>query len=178
MREESFGVYSGFPEKWHRRFSIKIYAPPADVQRALVNALYELNGRSIKSYWTRNVGVDIDVIFEFGVADNLTFHYIDSDTLNTLLKAIREGKIRILDIICIVRYYVKEDRALKGRGRKPLRFDYYLLRFIFNDGKLEVRVFHVKGPQRILIDEVAEFLANCINARLNKKNLDILESDK
>lgn len=171
MREESFGVYGGFPEKWHRRLSIKFYAPPADIQRALVNVLYELNGRSIKSYWTRNIGADIDVIFEFGVADNLTFHYIDSDTLDTLLKVIREGKIRILDIICIIRYYVEENHVSKGRRRKPLRFDYYFLRFIFNDGKLEIRVFHVKGPQRILADEVVEFLANCINAHLNKRKI-------
>lgn len=164
------GVYGSFPEKCHRIFFIEFHASPTDVQEALVNALYGLNGCSVKSYWARSIGADIDVIFEFGVAENLTFHYIDSDTLNTLLKAIREGKIRILDFICIIRYYAQGKDTLKEGRRKPLRFDYYLLRFIFNDEKLEIRVFHVKGPQRMLADEVTEFLVNHISMHLGGDN--------
>lgn len=167
MREESLGVYSGFPERCHHAFFLGINVPIPDAQKALLSMLHELNGRSVKNYWSRSVGADIDVIFEFGVAEGLTFHYINSDTLNLLLKTINEREIRILDLICIIRYYMRGARR-NGR-RRALRFDYYFLRFIFNNRHLKIRVFHEKGPQRISAREIIEFLAKNINLVLTEE---------
>ncbi|MCX8171184.1 MAG: hypothetical protein N3E47_04335 [Candidatus Bathyarchaeota archaeon] len=162
MGRELLGVYSGFPERCHQVSFLEVHAPIQDIQRAVVNALYGLNGRSVGDYWSRSVGADIDVIFEFGVAEDLTFHYINSDTLNLLLKAIGERVFRLLDFISIIRYYVK-SADVNGK-RKPLRFDYYFLRFIFGGREryLEIRVFHEKGPQRVSPREMVEFLAENI----------------
>lgn len=167
MRGGSLGIYSGFPERCHHVYFIEAYVPIRDVQRAIVNVLHELNGRSVRDYWSRSVGADIDVIFEFGVAEGLTFHYIDLDTLSLLLKAICEKELRILDFISIVRYYMQGARR-NGR-RRQLRFDYYFLRFIFSDRHIEIRVFHEKGPQRISAREIIEFLVENMNLTLAKE---------
>ncbi|MEM3478794.1 MAG: hypothetical protein QW702_03470 [Candidatus Bathyarchaeia archaeon] len=161
MREESLGIYSGFPERCHHAFFLGINVPVPDAQKALVCMMYELNGRSVKDQWSRSVGTDIDVIFEFGVADGLIFHYINSDTLNLLLKTINEREIRMLDFICIIRYYMRGAR--RNGKRRALRFDYYFLRFIFSNRHLKIRVFHEKGPQRISAREIIEFLVENIS---------------
>lgn len=170
MQKKSLGVYSGFPERCHSSFSLGVDVPLLDVQRALVNLLYRLNGLSVKNYWSKSVGANIDVIFEFGVAEGLTFHYIDSDTLNLLSKAIDEGEIHIMDFICIIRYYM--GGAKRDGRRRALRFDYYLLRFIFSNKHLKIRVFHERGPQRISAREIIEFLAENMSLDLAGKTAD------
>ncbi|MEM2322621.1 MAG: hypothetical protein QXJ13_07650 [Candidatus Bathyarchaeia archaeon] len=165
-REGSLGIYNGFPERYHYAYLIEAYAPIKDVQRAIANALHEVNGRSVRDYWSRRLGADIDVIFEFGVAEDLTFHYIDSDTLSLLLKVICEKELHVLDFISIIRYYVQSARG-NGR-RRPLRFDYYFLRFIFGVRHIEIRVFHERGPQRISAREIVEFLVENVNMFLAK----------
>lgn len=167
MRDESLGIYSGFPERCHHTFFLGINVSVPDAQKALLSILHELNGRSVKNHWSKSVGTDIDVIFEFGVAEGLTFHYINSDTLNLLLKTINEREIRILDFICIIRYYTCGVRR-NGR-RRALRFDYYFLRFIFSNRLLKIRVFHEKGPQRISAREIIEFLAKNISPILTEE---------
>ncbi|MEM1515487.1 MAG: hypothetical protein QXH24_05505, partial [Candidatus Bathyarchaeia archaeon] len=140
--KETLGIYTIFPKKCHLISHIEFGTSLASVQKAILNVLYKLNGRRVKdALFDLIIGLDVEAILEFGVANGLSFNYFDADMLSTLLKAVNEKIFRILDFICIVRYY-----RLRNNRHMALRSDFFLLRFLFNDRhELEVQVFHERG---------------------------------
>lgn len=161
--EETLGVYIIFPKKCHLTLQIEFSAPPASVQRAILNVLYRLNGRSVKNaLFNLIIESGVEVILEFGAANGLSFDYLDVNTLNTFLKAVNEKTFRFLDFICIARYY-----RLRGNRRIALRSDFFLLRFLFSEGcELELQAFHERGLQRISVEDLAKFLVKEIQLEL------------
>lgn len=163
--EETFGVYKIFPEESHHSAYIKFNAPLINLQRVILNVLYGLNGCKVKDDLLRLIGSDVEVILEFGVADGLEFNYLNADMLNALLRAISEKDLRILDFLCIARYY-----RLRDDKRIALRFDFFFLRFLLDNNKLEIRVFHDRGLQRISAEDLTKFLVKEIYLRLTEEN--------
>lgn len=160
-REGTLGVYTGFPEKTHYNALSKLNAPEGSLKRATLNVLYRLNGRRVEGGLPGIVEPGIGVILEFGVADGLSFHYLDAETLRAISDAVGREGTSTLDFLCIARYYVS-----RGGRRRALRFDYYLLRFIFSDGNIEVQVFHERGLQRTSAEDLVNFLIENINLEL------------
>jgi len=72
--------------------------------------------------------------------------------------------LRTMDFFCAIRYY-------KGEKKRALKFDYYLLRIVFNRGILEIQVFHKKGPRYISPEDLTMFIFNKTNAASNRKIL-------
>lgn len=151
--DEELGVYVNFPDKCHYAVRFEIKAPTRDVQEALLNTLHRLNGRKVIGDLVIFIGSNVNVILEFGVANGLIFDYLNEDTFKILLKAVGKRDLRILDFFCVVRYYV-----LRGKSRRALRFDYYLLRFLFHDGGIEAQVFHERGMQRISAEDLLSLI--------------------
>lgn len=164
---EPLGTYIAFPKRYHYAQRIMLREPPVIVQRALLNTLHKLNGQKTKNdLFSSFVGSDVEVILEIGVANGFSFDYLNMETLTTLLKAADERGFRILDFICIVRYYRFRDNK-----RVPLRFDFFLLRFLFNGrGELKVKVFHERGLQRIPAEYLVKFLLRETYSELTTKN--------
>ena len=83
-------------------------------------------------------------MFEVGLAEAKSFNYLDEEEQKRALTSLRKAAFQTMDLFLAVRYY-------KGsvEQKKPLKFDYYLLRMVFGDGSVEVQVFHERGPRYI-----------------------------
>ncbi|MCW4002475.1 MAG: hypothetical protein NWE95_00980 [Candidatus Bathyarchaeota archaeon] len=109
---------------------------------------------------------DGKVIFEFGLAEDDDFNYIDQEEAKRALDLLASARLDTLDFFCAIRYY-------KGTGekRQALKFDYYLLRTIFGKELFEIQVFHERGPRYISPEELVQFIFNQINKDSLKKIL-------
>jgi len=107
-----------------------------------------------------------ETIFEFGIAQNGGFNYLDEEEKNKTLAIIKKSPLHIMDFLCAIRYYRMEEQE-----RRPLKFDYYMLRFIFDRNAIEIRIFHERGPMRISPEEIADFIASKTNQAFSKRIL-------
>ncbi|MBC7129876.1 hypothetical protein H5T51_01470 [Candidatus Bathyarchaeota archaeon] len=161
------GFYPGFPEYPHKIIQLKNMASIKRLQQRIINTLYELNCRQTGIDWSLEPSVsEFTVTFEFGIAEDRNFNYLDMDEAEKALKAIDGKPFKVLDFFCAICYY----RMKKGES-KPLKFDYYMLRMLFDKKMLEVRIFHERGPRRISPEELASFIIRKVNENLPRKIL-------
>ena len=153
------GRYESFPETVH---GIARFTPPSSIakmQEAILHALYQLNHEICDLKRIMPVSLlKCEVSFEFGVAE--------AEELNYFCKSVVDKTFSVLDFFCVVRYHVNK----KGK-RVPLKFDYHLLRFMFYDGNMELRVTHERGAQHASLEELIVFIAKRVNEDLSKKRL-------
>jgi hypothetical protein len=168
-----FGFYGTFPQNVHR---IEHFVTPISsrrLQQTLIQLLHELNKKTLR---LEDVGTpsitDCDTVFEFGIAEDNGFNYLDDEETTQALKIIQKSPLQILDFLCAVRYY-----RIVNETRKPLKFDYYMLRFTFNPKFLELQLFHERGPMRILPEELVDFVIKKINDAFNRRVLKPLKKD-
>jgi len=164
------GTYEDFPPTYHSISRFSYTTPAKKLQRTLIQSLYRLNrskeGPDLPEFTQYNIKVEL----ELGVADGLTFNYIDKETSKRCRDLIRTNAFQTLDLLCIVRYY-----AVEKASRNPLRFDYHMLRFQFSENEVELRVYHERGTRRLPIDELASFITQQINKELSRKKMNPLE---
>jgi hypothetical protein len=154
------GVYENFPVNVQKVVRFAATVSDKTLQKAVAECLRKLNSESLRLEDFASPSLsDCTVVFEFGVADGDTFNYLDSEETQKLLGEIRKASLRIMDFFCAIRYY--KERGVK---KSPLKFDYYLLRLIFNTGLVEVLIFHERGPRHV----PPEDLVNLIVERVNK----------
>ena len=162
------GRYENFPEVIHgvARFTFK--SPIKKVQQAVLRALHQLNQEVCGlNAVTPHLPPDIEVSFEVGVAEDIEFNYLDKEELDRFQKSIVEKELSILDFFCVVRYHVVNDK----RKRVPLKFDYHLLRFMFQENNAELRICHERGTQRVPLEDLITFITKRINKELSQKRL-------
>ncbi|MEM2110575.1 MAG: hypothetical protein QXX08_01715 [Candidatus Bathyarchaeia archaeon] len=159
-----FGVYDFFPKSYHGVAHFSYNSSIRELQRIIIETLYQLNqGKvDVKDLIKSN----IEVILEFGIADGATFNYIDQEMLKYYLGKFYEQIFPLFDFFCVVRYHIIEKDK-----RKPLRFDYYILRFLFREEEVELQIFHEKGTRRLSVEDLITFLMKNINRELAQKNL-------
>ncbi|MCW4023399.1 MAG: hypothetical protein NWF02_09600 [Candidatus Bathyarchaeota archaeon] len=116
---------------------------------------------------------DHKVSFEFGIADEQDFTFLDGKQLEQTLQAVEENEAAVLDFFVVVRYHRIED---KGK-QIPLRFDYHILRFAFHEKIVELLIRHERGTQRIGIQDLVDFLIKRVNMELKKGQLAPLITD-
>ena len=162
------GRYGNFPEIIHGVAKFTFKSPSEKVQQAILCALQQLNQEvcSLNAI-TPHLPSDTEVGFEVGVAENFDFNYLDREELNRFQKSIAEKEMPILDFFCVVRYHVVND---KGK-RVPLKFDYQLLRFMFQENSMELQICHERGTQRVPLEDLSTFITKRINEELSKKRL-------
>ena len=153
------GFYENFPVNIHRTESFTSSLSSKKLQQRLIQVLHKINRETFSfeeiAYPTVPEGT---IIFETGLAEAKSFNYIDKEETKRVLTALRKETFRSMDFFCAVRYY-------KGTGekKKPLKFDYYMMRTIFGEKTMEVQVFHERGPRYISPEDIVKFLVNEIN---------------
>ncbi|MEM2995761.1 MAG: hypothetical protein QXI91_07130 [Candidatus Bathyarchaeia archaeon] len=161
------GVYENFPQNVHKLERFVTSASNRRLQQAIIQALYEVNG---KAFNMEEVAVpsipQCTVIFEFGIAEANAFNYLDKEETDKVLKAINNRLLETMDFFCAVRYYKRQNYR-----KTPLRFDYYMIRFTFNENMMEIHVFHEKGPRHITPEDIANLIIDKINKTSKKKML-------
>lgn len=162
------GSYKNFPENVHGITFFEYQESTKSLQQAILIALHHLN------HETYNLGAvtpylkqNHEVGFEFGVAEDFDFNFLDNKELERCMRSIAENELENLDFFFTVKYH----NIMKENKRIPLKFDYHLMRFIFQKNGLELRMRHERGPQRVPIDDLTEFITKQINRELSKKQL-------
>ena len=158
-----FGEYDGFPEIRHRVVQFLYRVSKVRLQESVIKTLYRLNERRRGFRFSSIPSVlGCKVLFDFGIADGLTFNYLNEETVKLSLEIVSKRSLPTLDFLCIVRYYKRIGR----RKYRPLRFDYYILRFQFYNGSGDIQIYHEKGIRRISIEDLIEFIIQKINEEL------------
>jgi len=168
-----FGFYEAFPHKMHKIVHFVTPISSKGLQQTLIQMLHGLNKTTLR---LEDVGepsiTDSVALFEFGIAEDNGFNYLNDEETAKALKIIQRTPPRILDFLCAVRYY-----RIINEIRKPLKFDYYMLRFTFNPRFLELQLFHERGPMHILPEELVDFIVKKINEVFRRRVLKPLKND-
>jgi len=98
------------------------------------------------------------------VAEGITFNYLDEEELKRFQKTITKEALPTLDFFCVVRYH-----ALKEGRHVPLKFDYHLLRFVFQRNSVEMQISHERGTRRVSLEDLANFIIGQISEELPRK---------
>ncbi len=165
----SLGFYENFPANIHRIDQFISILSGKQLQQKLIQVFHDINIKEFSFEEVTNPTVPQGrVIFEFGIAESEGFNYIDEEELKKTLKFLTDKRLGSMDFFCSIRYY-------KGIGekKKPLKFDYYILRTIFGKDTFEIQVHHERGPRYISPEEISSFIFTKINesSRGNRKIL-------
>ena len=162
------GRYENFPETVHGIALFDYQDSAKEVQKAILCAFHHLNHeRYDLDAVTPYLKQKCEVSFEFGVAEGFDFNFLDQKELDQCLRSVAEKELRTLDFFFVVRYHLIKE----GGKRVPLRFDYHVLRFTFQESGLELRIRHERGTQRVTLDDLTAFIAKRINAELSRRQL-------
>ena len=162
------GCYENFPKNFHGIVSFQYQDSAKGLQQAILCAFHRLNNETfelgaVTPYLKQNCIVG----FEFGVAEGFGFNFLDQNELSQCLTTVAENELQVLDFFVVVRYHLLRDDG----KLVPLRFDYHVLRFVFQEGGLELQIRHEKGTQRVPLEDLTDFLVKQINVELSKKQL-------
>jgi len=161
------GFYENFPVNVQKIMRFATTVSTKTLQRVLVQCLEKLNGENLRlEDVTSHSASNCTVVFEFGIADGETFNYMDAEETRKVLGEICRAPLRIMDFFCAIRYYRE-----RGGRRSPLKFDYYMLRLIFNADSVEALVFHERGPRHVPPEDLINMIIERINAIYQRKVL-------
>lgn len=162
------GRYKGFPEVTHGRARFICQGSVRDVQQSMLSSFHRLTQEIYRlDAIAPHMSSDCEVGFDFGVAEDMVFNYLDEQELDRFRKDINKEELPIMDLFCAVHYHT----ANKNGKRVPLKFDYHLIRFIFHRNSVNLWIHHERGPQRVPLEELITFLANRINEELSKSQI-------
>ncbi|MCZ2807808.1 MAG: hypothetical protein O2V44_00480 [Candidatus Bathyarchaeota archaeon] len=162
------GRYENFPESVHAVALFDYQGSAKEVQQAILCALHHLNYECYDlDAVTPYLKQKCEVGFEFGVAEGFDFNFLDQKELDQCLRSVAEKELQTLDFFFVVRYHIIRE----GSKRVPLRFDYHVLRFSFQESGLKMRIRHERGTQRVTLDDLTAFIAKRINAELSRRQL-------
>jgi len=165
------GFYENFPENVHQTTHFAVSISNKKLQQTLTQTLHNLNNETFCLEDVANPSIpQCTIIFEFGIAEGTSFNYLDNEETEKVLKVIRKKPLRVMDFFCAIRYYKRQKER-----KKPLKFDYYMLRFAFEKKSVEVQVFHERGPRHVSPREVIGFIAGKVNEALPRKGLKPIE---
>jgi hypothetical protein len=160
------GFYENFPVNIHR---IETFTTPLSskrLQRKLIQVLHDVNRRKFSFEEVSCPTVPkCTIIFEAGLADAGSFNYIDEEETKKVLRALRKTPFQTMDVFCAVRYYKGAEE------KKPLRFDYYMMRIAFGKNAVEIRVFHERGPRYVSPEDLVVLFVNKVNETSTRKIL-------
>ena len=164
------GFYENFPKNIHKIAHFSASASKRRLQRVLTQMLSKLNNETFCLEDVIGPSVpQCAIIFEFGIADDNNFNYLNREETNRMLTVINKKTFQVMDFFCAIRYYITQNRK-----RTPLKFDYYMLRFTFNKKSTEIQVFHERGPRHVSPEEIINFVTNKINETSSRKILKLL----
>lgn len=156
------GIFENFPDLYHGVALFSCRASAKNIQRVIISIFYRINrGEALKLPILSSQGIQL--FLEVGIAEGLAFNFIDDEEKDRWLSLLENASFKTLDFLCIARYYISEVEK-----RKPLKFDYYMLRFIFGSETIELIIYHEKGTRRLSIEDLIKMLSEKINEELIK----------
>ena len=165
------GHYENFPENIHGIALFQYQDSTKSLQQAILCVFHRLNHETFDlGTVTPYLKQKCRVGFEFGVADGFDFNFLDQNELDQCLKSIAEKELKTLDFFFVVRYHIIREKS----KRVPLKFDYHVLRFTFQESGLELRIRHERGTQRVPLDDLTDFMVKQINVELSRRQLTAL----
>ena len=161
------GRYEYFPETIHERAFFTTPLSSKTLQQKLVRTI---NGINEKTYKLEDITTpslhDCSVTFECGIAEATEFSYVNKEETSRLLKILRKKPLETMDFFFAIRYCKTQNEE-----KKPLRFDYYMVRLVFGANAVETQVSHERGPRHVSPQDLASFIANSVNGASPKKIL-------
>ena len=163
----TLGLFDKFPQHIHFSEALNSTLPAKQLQQRLIQVFYEANKREFTfeeaAYPTIPNG---KVIFEFGLADGEAFNFIDEEELKVAWNLLANERLDLIDFVCSIRYY-------KGSAEKKtaLKFDYYLIRTMYNGCRFEIHVAHERGPRHLSPADLAAFISRKMNEGSNPEIL-------
>lgn len=163
----TLGLLDNFPKNVHHIESFSTNASAKQLQERLLITLHEINQGEFTFEEVANPTVPQGtMIFEFGLANEVNFSYLDVEELSATLAFLNKNRLKTLDFFCSIRYY-----KCSGEKRTPLKFDYFLLRNVFGKDLLEMQVYHERGPRYISPQDLLVFIVTKVNKSQSKKVL-------
>jgi len=139
------------------------------MQSVICETLHKLNNETNDlNSLTRASPPRCQVNFEFGIAEEDTFTFLDKEELTRFIEALKKQEaIGILDFFCVIRYH----QTMPNRKAKSLKSDYVLLRFSFRRRMVELFLVHERGIQRLPLGDLTTFLINRVNNELAQNKI-------
>lgn len=167
-----FARHDNFPENFHEREYFQTSLSIGRTQQAFAQAVNILDREPLNMGKTLIPSIsDCVVTLEIFIAEGKNFSDTEKEETR-MTKAANSKPLQAMDFFCTIMYHKKRD----GK-KKPLRFDYYILRFIFEQRLVEARAFHERGPRRITPKEIIAIITDNINASSSKKILKPFEPE-
>jgi len=159
------GHYENFPTVVHNVSRFTHQSTEKKLQKTILRIFHRLNQEKhdlnvLSPFFSSKC----EVSFEFGVAEGVTFNYLDEEELKRFQKAITKEALLTLDFFCVVRCH-----ALKEGRHVPLKFDYHLLRFVFRGNSVEMQICHERGIRRVSLEDLGNFIIGQISEELPQK---------
>jgi hypothetical protein len=162
------GRYENFPTVTHGHARLTHQGSTRDLQQAILHSLHRFNsGTARLDNIAAHLSPTCAVGFEFGIAEEMVFNYLDEEELQRAKAFLAQGEFSTLDFFCTLSYHAVND----GGKHVALKFDYHLIRFTFRARTVELHVHHERGMQRVPIEELITFIANSINEELTQRRL-------
>jgi len=166
------GFYENFPENIHKTASFTTPISNRRLQAKMIQLLHETNNKTFNLEDVADPSIPrCTAIFEFGIAETNNFNYLDNEETSKALKVVQKKPFQVMDFYCAIRYYKTQNER-----RTPLKFDYYMLRFLFNKNSIEIQVFHERGPRYVSPEDIVDFFIGKISETFSKKVIKILET--
>ena len=161
----TLGFFDNFPSYAHWTDTFNSAVTTKQLQQRLIKLFYEINKREYTFEEAANPTIpECKVIFEFGLADAENFNFIDEEEQKKALTLLAKEQLHTMDFFCAIRYH-------KGEKKTALKFDYYLIRTVYDRSVLGIQVFHKKGPRYISPEDLTLFVLNKVNEKSSRKIL-------
>ena len=164
--DPSLGTVDNFPTVLHARASFSFDINPESLQKALVSALASLRTNPKPREITiadRDGYLKGQLIFRPGIGNGDGFDVLDPKEEERVLHRIENrGSFSTLDLAIQLHYSVNDT------GQHRVREDHYILRLVFQPGRVEVLVHHLKGVRRVEPDELIKIIIQELNVELTR----------
>jgi len=171
--DPSLGTVERFPTVLHARASFSFDINPESLQRALVSALASLraNPKPIEiTLADRDGYLKGQLTFRLGIGNGDSFDILDSREEERVLNRIENrGPFNMLDLALQLHY------ALGDSTRHKVHEDHYFFRLVFQPGRVEVLVHHLKGVRRVEPDELVRLIIEELNVELIRNRYGVVE---
>jgi len=162
------GFYENFPQNIHLTELFISPLSKKNLQQRIIQVFLEQNRKNLSF---EDIGSTTipggTVFFEFGIADEQSFSYIDKEEAQKISALLENHVFQLMDLFCVIRYY----KATTPK-KVPLKFDYYMIRLSFGKNHtLELQIYHERGPRYMGPQDVADFLVRKVNASSVRKVL-------
>ena len=164
--DPSLGAVDDFPTVLHARASFSFDINPGSLQKALVYTLSSLRTNPKPREITvadQDGYLKGQLVFGLGIGNGDGFDILDSKEEERVLHRIENrGAFSTLDLAIQLHYFVSDGRMHRVHA------DHYVLRLVFQPGRVEILVHHQKGVRRVEPDELIGLIIHDLNVELTR----------